>query len=85
MFYILELVVRLVHKYGLSEKNVRCLHAPIYTFMRATVTPNTIVTICNNHISLKNDRSVKEARALVVDMCAGQMRWPKIPHSTIYY
>ena len=29
---------------------------PIYTFMCATVT--TIVTISNNHISLKNDRSV---------------------------
>ena len=26
-----------------------------------------------------------KARALVVDMCAGQMRRPKIPHSAIYY
>ena len=40
---------------------------------------------CNNYISPKNDRSVKEARALVVDMCAGQMRRPKILHNTIYY
>ena len=51
--HILELVVKLAHKYGLGEKK-RPL--PIYTFMRATVT--TIVTICNNHISLKNDRSL---------------------------
>ena len=27
----------------------------------------------------------KKTCALVVDMCAGQMRRPKIPHSTIYY
>ena len=51
--------------------------------MHATVT--TIVTICNNHIFLKNDRSLQEAHTLVVDMCVGQMRWPKIPHSTIHY
>ena len=50
---ILELVVRLAHKYGLGEKKHPL---PIYTFMHATVT--TIVTICNNHISLKNDRSI---------------------------
>ena len=50
---ILELVVRLAHKYGLGEKKHPL---PIYTFMHATVT--TIVTICNKHISLKNDRSV---------------------------
>ena len=42
--------------------------------------------VCNNYIiSPKNDRSLQETRALVVDMCAGQMRRPKIPHSTIYY
>ena len=29
---------------------------PIYTFICASVT--TIVTICNNHISLKNDKSI---------------------------
>ena len=27
--FILELVVRLAHKYGLGEKNVRCLYRPI--------------------------------------------------------
>ena len=27
----------------------------------------------------------KKHGALVVDMCAGQMKRPKIPHSTIYY
>ena len=36
-----------------------------------------------NYISLKNDKPILEARALVVDMCAGQMRWLKIPKSTI--
>ena len=50
-------------------------------FMHATVT--TIVTICNNYISLKNDKSLYKACSLVVDMCAGQMTWPKIPQSTI--
>ena len=39
--------------YGMDEKKHPL---PIYTFMRAIVT--TIATICNNHISLKNDRSV---------------------------
>ena len=72
--------MRLAHKYGLGEKKHLL---PICTFMCATVT--TIVTIYNNHISLKNDRSIKEACTLVVDMCAGQMRQPKIPHSTINY
>ena len=47
--HILELVVRLVHKYGLGEKNVRCLFTHS-CYNHATVT--TIVTICNNHISL---------------------------------
>ena len=40
--------------------------------------------VCNNYISPKNDRPLKEARTLVIDMCAGQMRRPDIPHSTIY-
>ena len=40
--------MRLAHKYGLGEKNVRCLQAPIYTFVRATVTTNTIVTGVEN-------------------------------------
>ena len=36
-------------------------------------------------VSLKNDRLLSEARALIVYMCAGQMRRPKIPESTIVF
>ena len=70
---------------------------PIYMFMRATVTTIHVKfslcvwdifsgrCVCNNYISPKNDKPLQEARTLVVDMCTGQMRQPKIPHSTLYY
>ena len=51
---LLELVVRLALHINMAWVKKHLL--PIYTFMHATVT--TIVTICNNHISLKNDRSL---------------------------
>ena len=35
------------------------------------------------YISRKNDWPLKEAHALVIDMCAGKLEWPNIPASTI--
>ena len=35
------------------------------------------------HNSCKNDRPLKEARALVIDMCAGQLERPNIPASRL--
>ena len=38
-----------------------------------------------HYISRKNDRPLQEARALVVDMCAGQLERPNIPVTTLYF
>ena len=71
--------MRLEHIYGLGEKtSIAYLHIhACYSYYNCYY--------LNNYISLKKDRSLKEAHTLVVDMCTGQMRQPKIPHNTIYY
>ena len=53
---------------------------------------NKVYAIAHNikavtdYISRKNDRPLKEARALVIDMCAGKLEWPtflRVPYVTI--
>ena len=59
----------------------RCDPSPAvfkYNFTKSSISTNRLL-----YVSLKNDRPLYEARALVVDMCAGQMRRPKILESTI--
>ena len=49
---ILELVVKLVHIYGLGEKNVRCLFTHSYVLQLPQL------LLLNNYISLKKNRSL---------------------------
>ena len=72
---MLELVGKLVCIYGLGEKNVHCLltHSCMLQLLQ-------LLLFEQLYISQKGQIPLS---TLVVDMCTGQIRQPKIRHSTI--